>query len=310
MLRSLRGTVIVAISLFIIAGCDNLSLSKPASKKSSEQITQGPPTGVTVVAKVGSFYISADDLNKEVEAFNSLVTAQGVAQNKIDTREKKLAYLRNELVRKYMLYQEALDRGLDRKEDIVRALESAKISLLVSELVRQELEKIEVSDQDIQDFYNQNKDSLREPEQRKILELVTDTEDQAKQAYIELLRGADFAAAAKQYSKAPTASKGGDLGYMYIDPDPKKRAKFDKFYEIAFSPTQDMGSISSIFKGPDGYYIIKVDNIKKSEAKSLNELKDNIKSWLLFEKQQKAIADLATRLQGETKIEVYEGKVD
>jgi len=298
---------LLLVGLFALAGCDNMPWSQPKSKKTAASL---PPAGVAVVAKVGNFYISSDDLNKEVENFNSIVTAQGVPQNKLDTREKKIVYLKNEMVRKYILYQEALDRGLDKKEDIVRTLENAKVGLLVSELLRQEIEKIDVSSKEIEDFYNQNKEGLKEPEQRKISEIVTATESDAKQVYIEILKGGDFGALAKQYSKATSASKGGDLGYLTIDPDPKKRLRSDKFYEVAFSPSLDAGETSSIFKGPDGYYIVKVDGIKKSEAKSLGDMRDNIKNWLLFEKQQKAIADLASKLSGETKIEIFEGKVE
>ncbi|MEK6727824.1 MAG: peptidyl-prolyl cis-trans isomerase [Candidatus Omnitrophota bacterium] len=303
-----RRTLASLIFLILLAGCDNIPLFKQQPKKQTS--LNRPPVGVTVVAKIGSFYVSADDLNQEVEQFNALVKAQGMAQNVLDTREKKLAYLRNEIVRKYILYQESLDRGFDKKEKITKALENAKTSLLVSELLREETEKIEVSSKEIEEFYNQNKELLKEPEQRKILEIVTNSEDEAKNTYIELLKGGDFEALAKQYSKAKTAANGGDLGFVALEQDPAKRIRFDKFYEVAFSPSLEAGSISSIFKGPEGFYMIKLAAVKKSEAKSLSELWDNIKNWLLFEKQQKAIADLAGKLSGETKIEIYEGKVE
>jgi len=298
---------ILLVFLAAFSGCDKIPFFKAKPKAAAKNL---PPQGVTVVAKIGTFYVTADDLNKEVEDYNSLVSAQGMTQNKIDTRDKKIAYLRNEVVRKYMLYQEALDRGVDKKEDIMQKMENAKISLLVQELLRQEIEKIDISSKEIEDFYNQNKDMLREPEQRRIFEIMASDESGAKQAYIELLRGGDFVSLAKQYSKAQSASSGGDLGFMTLDPDPKKRTKFDKFYEVAFSPTLEQGGTSNIFKGPEGYYIIKIESINKPEAKSLSELWDNIKAWLLFEKQQKVIADLANKLSGETKVEVYEGKVE
>ena len=51
-------------------------------------------------------------------------------------------------------------------------------------------------------------------------------------------------------------------------------------------------------------------SIKKSETKSLSDLWDNIRSYLLYQKQQKAIEELANKLSGEIKVEVYEGKVE
>ena len=308
-----------AVLFFVIAGalyltgCDQLASlgfpkSKPKAKISSK--SEEIPAGAIVVAKVGDLYITSEDLNKEIENYNALLSAQGLTQNKIDSREKKINYLKNEMVRKYALYQEALDRGIERKEAVARDIKNAKISILVAELLRGEMEKIDVSNADVEDFYNKNKDLLKEPEQRRILEIVTNNEDEAKQAYIEILKGTDFASLAKQYSKAATASKGGDLGFITIDPDPKKRIRSDKFYEVAFSPNLDAGGISNIFKGPDGYYIVKVESVKKSEAKTLAELRENIKSWLLFDKQQKSIMELANKLTGGTRIEIFEGKVD
>lgn len=85
------------------------------------------------MARVGNFYITAEDLNKEVDNYNAIVAQQGLTQYKIDDRDKKKAYLRNELVRKYILYQEALDRRLDKNKDIVKALERDKMTLLVTE---------------------------------------------------------------------------------------------------------------------------------------------------------------------------------
>lgn len=288
-----------------LLGCDKL----PWLGDKGEGKVSAPPKDAVVVAKVDDIYITADDLNREVETFNTLVDAQGVPQSKIETRDQKISYLRDDMVRKFMLYKEALKRGLEKKDDIQMALREAEISLLVTELLRQEVEKIEISPEEIEEFYDENKEILKEPEQRKILEIVTDTEDQAKEVYIELLKGTSFSALARMHSKAASASSGGDIGSMTFEFDPELRTKFDEFYTVAFAPSLEAGNTSSIFKGPDGYYIIKVDDITTSDAKPLSELWDMIKSYLLFVKQQKAIGDLADRLSGETKIEIYEGKI-
>ncbi len=303
----LRNFLVILFTVFLFSGCDKLPFI--GTTNPLKQAKQKPPAGETVVAMVGNFYITASDLNKEVDNFNSLASAQKLDKNKIDTKDKKVKYLRDELVRKYILYQEALDRGLDKRPEVAKELEAAKMNLLVTELLRKEIEKIDVSSKDIEDFYKQNKDLLKEPEQRKILEIMTPTEDEAKQVYIELLKGADFVSLAKQYSKAKTASNGGEVGLMTYEVSPEKRMRPDKFYEVAFSPSLEAGGTSSIFKTPDGFYIIKLDSIKKPEPKSLTDLWDNIKSWLLFEKQQKAIVELANKLSGETKTAIYEEKV-
>jgi len=304
----MRAKSLCAAVLFFavtLLGCDKL----PWLGARGDGKAAAPPKDGIVVAKVGDIYITADDLNREIETFNTLVDAQGVIQKKIESRDDKISYLRGDMVRKFMLYKEALKRGLDKKDDIVRALREAEISLLVTELLRQEVEKIEISPEEIEEFYNENKEILKEPEQRKILEIVTDREDQAKEVYIELLKGTNFSTLARMHSKALSASEGGDMGFMTFEFDPQQRTKFDEFYTVAFAPSLEAGNTSSIFKGPDGYYIIKVEDITTSDAKPLSELWDMIKSYLLFVKQQKAVGDLADQLSGETKIEIYEGKI-
>ncbi len=305
MLRNKYAFLFSLIIIFAACGCDRIPFLQNLFRK---PVAQKAP--FDAVARVGGFYITQEDLDSEIRNFNELVSAQGMAKNMIDSRDKKIDYLKNELVRKYMLYQEALDRGLENREDVSRALKNAKISLLVTELLREETQRLDVSSKEVENFYNQNKDLLKEPEQRRIFEIITPTEVEAKQVYIELLRGADFSTQARQYSRAKSASSGGDLGFISLELDPEKRIKFEKFYEVAFSPSLEVGAISNIFKGPDGYYIIKLGSAKKSETKPLSELWDNIKAWLLFEKQQKAIADLANRVAGETKTEIYEDKID
>lgn len=300
--------LILLLVAFVGAGCENIEI--PFLKSKPKVTAAQPPAGAVVVAKVGSFYVTKDDLNKWVDIYNARASFLGIPKIENKDRDKKVEYLREQVVSYYLLYQEALDRGLDRKEDLARTLEINKVDFLVTELQREEMEKIEVTSREIDDFYNKNKELLKEPEQRKIAEIVTKSEEEAKQVYIELLKGGDFASLAKQYSKAPTATNGGDLGFIRLELDPKKRIRSDKFYEVAFSPSLETGGYSSIFKGPDGHYIIKLEETKKSEAKSLTELSDKIKSFLLFEKQQKAIANLADKLKGETKWEIYEGKVE
>jgi hypothetical protein len=308
-MRRQKSIFAVLVVAFLALGCENIPFLKPKLIKTAKA---KPVAGPGSVAIIGDFIVSAADLNKEVENYNALLAAQGAAEGKIDTRDKKVAYLRNEIVRRYMLYQEALDRGLDKKEDVAKDIEYAKINVLVSKLMSDELEKVEVSDQEVEDFYNKNKDSelFREPEQRKVLEIVTNTEDEAKQVNIQLLQGGDFAALSKQFSKSPKAQEGGDLGFLTYEYDPARRIRFDKFYEVAFAPTLEAGGISNIFKGPDGFYIVKIESIKKSEVKALSDIREALKNLLLLDKQKGILADMVKKLQGEIKVEIYEEKVD
>jgi peptidyl-prolyl cis-trans isomerase C len=293
---------VFALSVFL--GCDNLNFSK-APRAAQREKTTPQKLSVTgpVVAKVNNMPITLEDLNEEINSYNSLLAANNRPEAKITTRDQKVDYLKNEMVRRLILYQEALDRGIDREAEVVKALEKTKMDLLVVELLRQETGKIDVNSKEIEDYYNTYKEQLKEPEERQIREVVVSNEQEAKDIMIQLLQGGDFATLAKERSISASAKNGGDLGFV------KKGEKGVQFDEVAFSDTLEAGRISSIFKGPDGYYILKLEGKRGGKQRSLSEMWDDIKKGLTFLKQQKAIDDLIGKLSRVSKIEVYEGEI-
>ncbi|MDD5196826.1 MAG: peptidylprolyl isomerase [Candidatus Omnitrophota bacterium] len=294
--------IFLGLGFFILSflfGCDKLGLAKPKVK---EVLTARLPAKGTVIAKVNNAPITLEDLDKEIDVYNSLVP-EDKPENKVTTRDKKIDYLKNEMVRRTLLYQEALNRGLDRKEEIVQALEKTKQELLVMELIRKEAEKVEVSSKEIEDYYNTYKDQLKEPEERQLREIVLSSEQDAKDVLIQLLQGADFATLAKARSKSLSAKSGGDLGFI------KRGQKSAQFDAVAFSDSLEAGKMSSIFKCPDGYYIIKLEAKRGGSQRSLADMWDDIRKGLTFLKQQKKIEDLIGKLSQNAKLEFYEGEI-
>jgi peptidyl-prolyl cis-trans isomerase C len=307
MRRNIWQVAIFFSLILLVFGCDKIFASgakKPAPKAgqvAAEQQMAVPVKG-TVIARVNNMPVTLEDLNQEIEGYNGMVPPER-PEAKISTREQKIEYLKTQKIRQLLLYQAAIDKGLDRTEEVLKALDKTKQDLVVVELVRQEADKVEVSSKDIEDYYNQYKDQLREPEERQIREIMVPTEAEAKEIIIQLMQGSDFATLAKEKSKASSSKDGGDTGF--IKPD----AKFPQYIATAFSDTLDVGRISSIFKGPDGYYILKLEAKRGGKERSLSEMWEDIKKGLTFLKQQQKIEELIGKLSSEAKIEVYEGEV-
>jgi parvulin-like peptidyl-prolyl isomerase len=298
------------LPLLVLAGCDKIPFigkkaqaPAPVIQNQPVQVNQNVEVKGTVIAKVNNSYVTLEDLKSEIDTFNATVETDN-PEEKIDKRDKKITYLKEGLIRKILLYQLALSRSLDKKEDIRKAIENLKQNLLVAELVREETLNVEPTAADIENYYNQNKDRLKDPEERRIREIVVANEDQIKEVNIELLKGADFSTLAQEKSIAASAKQKGDLGYV------KMGSKFAQFDAVAFSPTLDIGKISSYFKGPDGYYIVKIEDRRGGKAKSLAELSGEIKKALTFYMQQQKIEDLIKKIESEAKIEIHEGLID
>ena len=302
MAQYVKRALYLLMAVVVLAGCEKLFPKKPAKDTAAAVTPAAAEVKGTLIAKVNNQPITLEELNEEVEGFNKYVPADKPDQ-KIDTRDKKIEYLKNEMVRRALLAQAAEDKGLARKEELQKALNNFKQNLLVAELIKSETESIDVTSTEIEDYYNQYRDQLKEPEERSIREIVVSGESEAKDILIELLRGADFAALAQSRSIAPSKNDGGDLGYI------KKGLKSPQFDEVAFSFSLDVGKTSNYFKGPEGYYILKLEAKREGKVKTLSDLWDDIKNGLKFLKQQKKVEELISTLSAKAKIEVIDSAV-
>jgi len=136
----------------------------------------------------------------------------------------------------------------------------------------------------MENYYDYHHDSFIEPKEvraRHILFKVPssageqDVEEIKKKAE-EVLKqardGADFSALAQKYSEGPTGSEGGDLGY-FTKGDMEK-----PFEDSAFN--LEIGAISDIVRTSHGFHIIKIEDIKPSREKPLEDVREKIEADL------------------------------
>lgn len=295
----------------ILVGCDKIDFLKP-KKIAKESTVTSPIVKGTVIAKVNNLSITLEELNRYIDIYNvSLDLRQDLSADqkkaeKIDTREKKIKYLKDLLIRQAVFYQAALDRGLDRKEELIQILERYKIAMLAQEMQNEIVKNLDVSSAEIEEAYKNNRDLFKEPESRRIREIVTKREEEARQILIELLQGADFSSIAKTRSIAESAKNGGDLGDIKRG---QRGEQFLNFDDVAFSPALQQGAISSVFKEPQGYYVIKVEGIKEGKQLSVFEVWDTLKALILADRQRTELDRVYSQLSREAKIEIYEGVI-
>ncbi len=131
-------------------------------------------------------------------------------------------------------------------------------------------DKVEVTPDDLKAYYEQHKQEYSEPAQDKIeyveLKKTPSSMDFADmkrfaQEQLEKIRGgADFAEIAQTYSDdALTKAKGGDLGFFGDSP------RLKEFQKVAL--TMKAGEIGDLIQAPDGFYIVKVEEVRGEGAK-------------------------------------------
>ncbi len=291
----------LVISLSALTGCDEI--------KKMLQIAPSPgasPAGRGAPAPKGTPLATINDDTITLESFDEKIKNLEALDVKIETLEDKKAYL-NDLILQELIYQEALARGIDKKRDVREAVEEFRKGAMARELILDETRGINVEPAEVESYYNQYKSQLAMPTQASVREIVVSTEADAKQVMIALLGGEDFAALAKEKSRAASAADGGDLGFY----DPQD--KFDKYNNMV--QTLEPGQFSQYFSGPQGYYITKVEEKKGGAVPALTEkipgadatYYDYIKETLLAQKRAQRIQDLTDRLRRNATIEIKEG---
>lgn len=262
----------------------------PVSAPVAPPVVQAP-IPENVLARVENWTLTTEDFNDRLNALKEVVPDFDITS--IDAKKLVL----EELIRQQLLVLEAERTGLANQKDINAAVEEFRRTLIVQEAVKKLTTGLAVSDEEARAFYEEQKDDLVEPAQWHLRSIVVDSQLRANEISVELLKGSDFAEMARQNSIASNAGQGGDLGFIAQMPFPEM--------ESALLPLK-AGDISGVFKGPDGYYIVKVEEKKEGQPVSFEEIKEEIKQRQLLFKQQQAILDHLEKLRGQTKIEVKE----
>lgn len=289
-----RPFLFLTLFVFSLTGCEKLNINFSPPVK---------PEG-TIIAQVGSMYITLEELDQEIADMNAMYNKD--AEPKQLTPEEKIAFLKEALIPRYLFYVEAKARGIDKSLKIREQLLNMEVRLVASQFLNKETTEINPSNKEIETFYETYKDQFRPTEERRIREIMVFEESEAKEALIELLKGGDFATLAQERSKADTATKGGDVGFIAKG---QRGADFKKFDEVAFSPSLESGQISSVFKDKKGYYIIRLDGSRGGQAPALSEVMEQVKSTLVAVKQQQKIQELNGSLSKKTKVSIYQEKV-
>jgi peptidyl-prolyl cis-trans isomerase SurA len=148
--------------------------------------------------------------------------------------------------------------------------EEVRKQLLVERLQQQKFMGVKCTNREVEDFYNQYRDSIRAiPASVELAHIVkhikpsADAKEEVKRLALKIrdsiLKGIDFAELAKRHSGDPgSASTGGDLGWV-------DKGKFVAEYERAAYDLQS-GETSQPIESPFGFHIIQTIEKRKDAS--------------------------------------------
>ena len=251
---------------------------------------------------IGSALISAPafaaDKGKAFATVNGQPISQGVfdafyaeqkAQGAPDGADLQNA-VKEELVRREILGQEAKKKGLDKKADVQGQIELAKQAVLIRAYLSDYVRANPISEAQLKAEYDGIKANMGNTEY-KARHVLVEKEDDAKAIIAKLDKGEKFSELAKQSKDPGSKDKGGDLGWSapsaYVKPFADALGKLKKG-EYTKAPV----------KSDFGYHVIQLEDSRTLTPPPYEQVKPQLQQRA----SQQQVETLVKELRAKAKV--------
>lgn len=236
-----------------------------------------------ILAKVNGFAITDADVAE-------FLRSMGKNGQAYDNPEGHKAVL-TELINQKLLLLEAQKNLYEAEPAFKEQLKKAKESLLTSYAFEKVITAVRISDKEVEDYYNENKDKFVSPATVNASHILVESDELAKEVLAKIESGEmTFEDAAKEYSSCPSKENGGSLG------DFTRGQMVPEFDTAVFEM-----AVGEITKTPVqtqfGYHLIRLNSKNEGETMQLEQIKDKLSKQLLGQKQQKAYESKINQLK-------------
>jgi peptidyl-prolyl cis-trans isomerase SurA len=301
-----------------------------------------------IIARINNQIITRTELQRSREQVLNEARQQSGAPDEARTAEAEHNLLRD-LIDQQLLIQKGEELGLSVDTDLIKrmdqlrkdnnldsmeALEEAvkkqglnfeefkqnlRNGILTQKVIQNEVgSHINASPEEIQQFYEQHKKEMEQPEQVRLSEILIAPEakpgeqpsadalaaaqQKADQALAELKSGQSFSEVARKYSNGPSAAEGGDLGFF-------KRGTLNPALEdMTFA--LKTGDVTGVTPTKQGLVILRVDEHRAAGVPPLKDVEQPISEQLYIQKLEPALRTYLTKLREDAFIDIKTGYVD
>jgi len=202
---------------------------------------------------------------------------QMAAQGQQDSPQLR-AMVKEELVNREILMQEADKLGLSSSPEVKNQMEMARQAIIIRALVADYVKKNPVSEAEMKAEYDKFKSQAGDKEYHA-RHILVDKEEDAKAIIDKLKSGTKFEDLAKQSKDPGSAANGGDLDWA----PPTAFVKPFSDAMIALKPGQ---YTETPVKTQFGYHVIKLEDSRPAKVPSFEEVKPQIAESLQQQKLQ------------------------
>ena len=271
-LRTLAGAAVLAACLVPAQAQDAAKAAKAAR-----------PAATGTVATVNGVAIPASR--------GDLIARTRTQRGEPDSPQLRQA-VRDELINREVIMQEATKSGLTKSPEFVTQMELVRQQIVLQAYGQDFIRKNPVSEADVQKEYERVKATMGDKEY-KVRHILVEQEEQAKGLIADLKKGAKFEELAQKNSKDEgTKARGGDLDWQstggLVKPFSDVMVKLEKG-KITDAPV----------KTQFGWHVIQLDDVRPVQHPALADVKAKIQEGLSQQKFQAHVRDLRAKAKVE-----------
>jgi peptidyl-prolyl cis-trans isomerase C len=263
----------------LLAAAQTLPSKEPAKPSAKKEAARGAPpiatvNGVAIPRSRGELLLNQQK-------------ARGMPDN-----DQSRAMIREELVNREVLMQEAQRSGVVKSGEVAQQLELARQEIVIGAYLRDWVRKNPVTEADVQKEYERVKAEQGDKEYRA-RHILVETEDHAKQVVADLKKGGKFEELAAKNSKDPgSKDRGGDLDWH-------APGDFDRAFSDAMVKLEKGKYTDTPVRTRFGFHVIQLDDVRTGRFPAFAEVRPRIQQQLT----QMRIDELVKGLRGKAKIE-------
>jgi len=292
---ALTGAMVLCL-LLPWSGCDG-SKTNTAGRTTAREGKDENPDRDLVVATVGDTAITVGMLSDELNKQNPYI------RMRFTSVERKEEFLKN-MVRFEVLAAEAQKRGLQRDPEVVRRVKRVMIDRLMEELHGTLVKMEDITDKDVQAYYNAHRSEYHQLARVRASQIVTASQADAEKVIAEAKTkpgdpGFFGELAIKHTVDVATKERRGDLDFFARDSKTIPREIVDAAFAI-----KGLWQIGGPIKTDKGYVVLMKTGQVDEVNRPLEQERQRIRNRLFNERRIKAVEKLVGDLQAKSKVEI------
>lgn len=219
-----------------------------------------------------------------------VLLANQIAQGQAKTPELEAA-VREELVRREVLAQEAVKKGIDKKSDVQAQIDLARQGVLIGAYLNDFARNLKISDDDVKKEYDGIKSALGDKEY-KARHILVEKEGEAKDIVEKLKKGEKFEELAKASKDPGSKDRGGELGWA-------NQASYVPEFSAAMTKLEKGKYTEAPVQTNFGWHIIQLDDVREMSAPPF----DDVKPQIIQRMRQQAVEKHILELRAKAKVQ-------